>query len=103
SVDQVDAAVRDGLGLRWAVLGPFGCAQTNADTGIREYLTRQRASHTRITAKLGPTPSFDDEQIERLARGADSMLGRASLAEVRDWRDRMIRKIVELKRLDPEP
>ena len=39
-VDAVDAVIRDGLGLRWALMGPFGVANTNADGGIREYFTR---------------------------------------------------------------
>ena len=35
-VDSVDTVIRDGLGLRWALMGPFGVANTNADGGIRE-------------------------------------------------------------------
>ncbi|MGQ0648437.1 MAG: 3-hydroxyacyl-CoA dehydrogenase NAD-binding domain-containing protein, partial [Gemmatimonadaceae bacterium] len=29
--DAIDAVIRDGLGLRWALMGPFGVANTNAD------------------------------------------------------------------------
>ncbi len=42
-VEAVDAVIRDGLGLRWALLGPFGVANTNADGGIREYFGRYGA------------------------------------------------------------
>ena len=103
SVDAVDSVIRDGLGLRWALMGPFGVAETNADGGTREYLTRFRANHVRVSKDLGPPPNFDDEQIERVGRGTDEMLKGAQHDALSRWRDRMIRKIRALKEGDPQP
>ncbi len=103
SVDAVDSVIRDGLGLRWALMGPFGVAETNADGGTREYLTRFRANHVRVSKDLGPPPNFDDEQIERVGRGTDEMLKGAQHDALSRWRDRMIRKICALKKGDPQP
>jgi 3-hydroxyacyl-CoA dehydrogenase len=102
-VDAVDAVIRDGLGLRWALMGPFGVANTNADGGIREYFTRYGEAYKSCMNELGATPSFDPEMIERLGRGTDAMTGNASQTETLRWRNRLIQKIRELKTNDPQP
>jgi 3-hydroxyacyl-CoA dehydrogenase len=101
-VGAVDAVIRDGLGLRWAILGPFGVANTNADGGIREYYGRYGGSYAELMNDLGPTPSFDRAQIERLGRRTDAMTN-GSRSEILEWRDRLIRKIRDLKQEDPMP
>ena len=102
-VDSVDTVIRDGLGLRWALMGPFGVANTNADGGIREYFTRYGQAYKDCMNELGPTPSLDPEMIERLGKGTDAMAGKASLQEICAWRERLIRKIRKLKAEDPYP
>ena len=102
-VDSVDTVIRDGLGLRWALMGPFGVANTNADGGIREYFTRYGQAYKDCMDELGPTPSFDPEMIERLGQGTDAMTGKASLQEICAWRERLIREIRKLKAEDPFP
>jgi 3-hydroxyacyl-CoA dehydrogenase len=102
-VDSVDTVIRDGLGLRWALMGPFGVANTNADGGIREYFTRYGQAYKDCMDELGPTPSFDPEMIERLGQGTDAMAGKASLPEIRAWRERLIRKLRRLKAEEPYP
>jgi 3-hydroxyacyl-CoA dehydrogenase len=101
-VDAVDAVIRDGLGLRWALLGPFGVANTNADGGIREYFGRYGDSYRELMSDLGPTPSFDRKQIETLGRATDAMTN-APRNEILEWRDRLIRRIRNLKQEDPMP
>lgn len=102
-VDSVDTVIRDGLGLRWALMGPFGVANTNADGGIREYFTRYGQAYKDCMDELGPTPSFDPEMIERLGQGTDAMTGNAPVPEICEWRERLIRKIRNLKSEDPHP
>jgi 3-hydroxyacyl-CoA dehydrogenase len=38
-----DALIRDGFGMRWALLGPLEAVHLNAPGGIDDYLTRYRA------------------------------------------------------------
>ncbi|MBK8649696.1 MAG: hypothetical protein IPN16_24785 [Gemmatimonadetes bacterium] len=88
-VDEVDAVVRDGLGLRWALMGPFGVANTNADGGVREYLTRFGGSISGLMNDLSPAP-LAAELIERLGSATDAMVGDTTTAAQRAWRDRMV-------------
>jgi 3-hydroxyacyl-CoA dehydrogenase len=42
SVEDIDRAVRDGLGRRWAFMGPFEVGDLNAPGGLEDYLQRFR-------------------------------------------------------------
>ncbi len=97
-VDEVDAVVREGLGLRWALMGPFGVANTNADGGVREYLTRFGGSISALMHDLSPTPSLTPDLIERLGAATDAMLGDTPPTAQRAWRDRLVAQITSLKR-----
>jgi len=103
-VDAVDSVIRDGLGLRWAILGNFGTNNTNADGGIREYYSRYGSSYTALMENLdsGP-PQFNAEMIEKIGSGVDEMENQASVAEMCRWRDRMVMKLRALKEKDPHP
>jgi len=96
-VEAVDTVIHEGLGLRWALMGPFGVAHTNADGGVREYYNRYRQAYIDLMEDLGPTPSFEDKLIEKIAREIEAIVGGKSRDELLWWRDRTIRKIREIK------
>ncbi len=96
-VEAVDAVIRDGLGLRWALMGPFGVGDTNADGGVREYFERYGPTLRGIMDELGHIPALDAAQIERLGQSTDAMNGARSRPERLAWRDRLIRRIIGLK------
>ncbi len=99
----IDAVVQHGLGLRWALLGPFGVANTNADGGIREYLERFAESLDTLMRDLGGTPRMDRALVERIGEQTDANTAATPLAEIRRWRDRMVSDVVRLKRENPQP
>jgi len=96
-VEAVDAVIRDGLGLRWALMGPFGVGDTNADGGVREYFERYGPTLRGIMDELGHIPALNAAQIERLGRSTDAMNGARSRPARLAWRDRLIRRIIRLK------
>lgn len=99
-VEAVDAVIQQGLGLRWALMGPFGVANTNADGGVREYFTRYGGSFEWLMNELGETPMFTPELIEEIGRQVDAMVGGTSHEVLRAWRDRMVERITTLKEQD---
>lgn len=99
-VEAVDTCIRDGLGLRWAFMGPFGVANTNADQGVRQYFTRYRKDYHEMWNALNTATRLDDELVERMGRATDEMTG-ASYETQRNWRDRMISAIRAVKDQDP--
>jgi 3-hydroxyacyl-CoA dehydrogenase len=102
-VAAVDAVVADGLGLRWALLGPLAVADANADGGARAYFTTHRESWIELMDGLSPTPAFTPEEIERIGTGVEAARANLPGAEVRAWRDRMLVALTALKAGDPSP
>jgi 3-hydroxyacyl-CoA dehydrogenase len=101
-VEAIDDSLRNGLGLRWALMGPFGVANTNADGGVAEYFTRYRSSFHNLWKSLNSDVTFDDELVARLGRETNRFIT-GSYADQRAWRDRQVMAIRRLKGLDPPP
>ena len=104
-VNGVDALIRDGLGLRWALLGPFGVGHCNADGGLREYYAKYGSAYIGLMNALNQaTPSFDDAMVDRLATGTEKMEGGVKkIPQILAWRDRLVRELRTLKSGDPHP
>jgi len=56
SMDDIDAALRDGLGRRWAFMGPFEVGDLNAPNGLADYLTRFGPTIQAIATSRGAQP-----------------------------------------------
>jgi 3-hydroxyacyl-CoA dehydrogenase len=90
SPQDLDKTIRDGLGLRWAFMGPFETIELNAPGGIPDYCARYAASlGSLVEGALGEVPfgernasavlkawegSQEPERIDRLTRWRDNCL-----------------------------
>ena len=99
--EGIDAVVRDGLGLRWALLGPFGVANTNADGGLREYFSRYGPSFEMLCQDLTSEFGLTAELIESMGKSVDAANRRVPRDLQRSWRDDMVVRIRELKDMHP--
>lgn len=88
SVDDVDAAIRDGLGRRWAFMGPFEVGDLNAPGGLRDYLERFGPTIEQINAAAGF--HLEPAQIEALHAARRVLLPEPARAERCRWRDRRL-------------
>jgi L-gulonate 3-dehydrogenase len=97
SIADIDRCVTDGLGLRWAFLGPFGVEHTNAPS-IEEDLRKFAEPIRSIFAALhNGDDLLDDEGIDRIAAEVEEGLGHRPHDELTAWRDRMILELRALK------
>ncbi|MBA2475029.1 MAG: 3-hydroxyacyl-CoA dehydrogenase [Actinobacteria bacterium] len=67
SVEDVDRVVRDGLGRRWAVLGPFETAELNTRGGIEAHAEKLGPAYARMGAERGQHDPWTPELVERVA------------------------------------
>lgn len=88
SVDEVDAAIRDGLGRRWAFIGPFEVGDLNAPGGLRDYLERFGPTIERINAASGF--HLEPAQVEALHAARRELLPEPERAARAAWRDRRL-------------
>lgn len=88
SAEDIDAAMRFGLGPRWAVMGPlmtFNLA--GGDGGIEQILSRFRTDVEGWWASLGQ-PTLTPAVCDSLKTGADLLRKGRTNAEWAAWRDR---------------
>lgn len=97
SVADIDRAVSDGLGLRWALLGPFAVEETNAES-IRDDLTKFEAAIRILFGDVcrpfdGPTPA----DIDRAEEGVREIMGHQTHDDLMAYRDELVLRIRRLK------
>ena len=67
SVDDVDRVVRDGLGRRWAVIGPFETAELNTRGGIEAHAEKLGPAYARMGAERGQDDPWTPDLVARVA------------------------------------
>lgn len=96
SVEAVELALTEGLGLRWAFTGPYGVEELNsADLG--EGLRKYRAYMIEGFRSLGTVDDVDDAFVGRAVEAFRPLLGGRSHAEYLAWRDRLVLRARLLK------
>jgi carnitine 3-dehydrogenase len=96
SVEDVDAAVSHGPGLRWAIMGPCLTYHLGGGAGgITHYLEHLGPSQARRWASLG-NPSFGPEMQARIAEGVLEEAAGRTVEDLEAERDRALVGILRL-------
>lgn len=98
SVDDVDRAVADGLGLRWSFMGPFETTDLNAPKGIAEYAERLGPLYREIAASRTTHEVWGPKLIAEVERQRRELLPEDRLGERSGWRDRRLMRLMLHKR-----
>jgi 3-hydroxyacyl-CoA dehydrogenase len=100
SVEDVDACVKDGLGLRWAFMGPFETIDLNAPGGVADYADRFGPLMGGITHEQTPY-DYDAETVGRVTAERRAALDVARIEDRSAWRDRRLMALVAHKKGQP--
>ena len=65
SAEDLDKTIRDGLGLRWAFMGPFETIELNAPGGIPDYCARYGETLYRTSARPVTPDVWGQENVGR--------------------------------------
>jgi L-gulonate 3-dehydrogenase len=86
---DLDALVKDGLGLRWSFMGPLETIDLNAPGGLADYCTRYGPLYAAMQQQMTPR-EWDAGLIGRLEAARRAELP-ANMQPVRqEWRDRRL-------------
>lgn len=88
SVDELDQVVREGLGRRWAVIGPFETADLNSRGGVEEHARRMGPAYARMGAERGQHDPWDEALVAEVATQRRALLPLSDWEERVAWRDR---------------
>ena len=97
SAADVDACVKDGLGLRWSFMGPFETIDLNAPGGVADYVERFGPLMGGITEEQTPY-LYDQETVGRVAGDRRAALPLDGIEGRSAWRDRRLMALVAHKR-----
>ncbi|WP_210495483.1 3-hydroxyacyl-CoA dehydrogenase NAD-binding domain-containing protein [Microvirga antarctica] len=97
SVADIDAAICQGPGLRWAIMGPHMTYHLGGgDGGIAHYLDHLGPSQERRWASLG-SPTLTDGVKAAIVAGVDAESGGRTIADLEAERDRLLIEILQIK------
>lgn len=96
SLDDIDRAVREGLGRRWAVTGPFETADLNVRGGIAAHAERMGPAYERMGAERGQHDPWTPELVAAAA-GV-----RRELLPLQEWEQRVVWRDEQLMRQEYE-
>jgi len=97
-VEDIDAIVRDGLGLRWAVVGPFETADLNRRGGIAAHAHIMGAAYEAMGAERGQHDPWTSELVATVEAERRALLPLDDWDERVRWRDRQIMKLLACRR-----
>jgi 3-hydroxyacyl-CoA dehydrogenase len=100
SVEDVDACVKDGLGLRWSFMGPFETIDLNAPGGVADYAERFGPLMGGITEEQAPY-DYDAPTVGHVAGERRAALPLERIEDRSGWRDRRLMALIAHKRGQP--
>jgi L-gulonate 3-dehydrogenase len=87
SPKDVDKTIRDGLGLRWAFMGPFETIELNAPGGIPDYAGRYAASLDAMVKQSEGRPAFTKKATDRVMAQWPEPQTPERVKRLSGWRD----------------
>jgi L-gulonate 3-dehydrogenase len=102
SAEDLDKTIRDGLGLRWAFMGPFETIELNAPGGIPDYCARYADTLYRTSSRPVTPDVWGKENIARAVESWGRAPSPNAILEKQRWRDDRIAALVAHKKGQPK-
>ena len=98
SADHIDSTVRDGLGLRWAFMGPFETIDLNAPGGIKDYIKRYGNIFSEMAKNQNVIPDWSEENAKKLEEERRAFLSEGELRSRAEKRNDLLKSLRKLKK-----
>ncbi|XP_035250503.1 lambda-crystallin homolog isoform X1 [Anguilla anguilla] len=100
SVQDMDLVMTEGLGMRYAFIGPMETMHLNAPEGLGDYLQRYREGMRRVLSSFGPVPEFTGEEAEAIVQEMCDLIpnDQPHLSTRRERRDQLLMGLAKLKK-----
>lgn len=97
--EDVDLCMSQGLGLRWAFMGPFETMEMNSARGFKEYVTKYGGAYHGMLNAMRPTPHWNAQAVDRIeAWRRAEYPGEDDVTRRRLWRDQNLMRLAKLFR-----
>lgn len=96
-VEDIDRIMRDGLGLRWSILGPFETVDLNTVGGIARHAERLGPAYLEMGAERGQHDPWTPDLVAEVEAQRRRIMPLSDWSERVRWRDRMLMRMVAAK------
>jgi L-gulonate 3-dehydrogenase len=93
-VEDIDAGIRDGLALRWAIMGPFETIDLNAPLGVRQYAERYEGLYASLHETQMRRVPWTGQVLDEIEKARRQSLPQEALENRRLWRDQMLSSLI---------
>jgi 3-hydroxyacyl-CoA dehydrogenase len=97
SVKDVDAAMADGLGLRWCLLGPFETIDLNAENGIVDYCAKLGPMFYELATEQANPRRWSIDLVANVEKQRREITPADGLEARKSWRDRCLAALLKAK------
>ncbi|KAM3608215.1 uncharacterized protein V6R79_021197 [Siganus canaliculatus] len=100
SVKDIDLVMSEGLGMRYAFIGPMETMHLNAPEGLEDYMKRYGVGIRRVLTSFGPVPDFCGEGAKSLVNEMCELIpcDRDHLSARVERRDQLLLGLAKLKK-----
>lgn len=98
SVEDIDIAIRDGIGRRWSFMGPFETIDLNAPGGVADYMARYGPLYQEIEASVSDPLEWSDALAASIDSVRRQYLPIEAISERSEWRDRRLMALAAHRR-----
>jgi 3-hydroxyacyl-CoA dehydrogenase len=102
SVADVDAAIADGLGLRWSFIGPFETIDLNSAQGIPGYCDMLGQLYYDLAKEQADPREWTPELVAQINEQRREALPLSEHQARQDWRDRRLAALVGHKKTETQ-
>ncbi len=89
TVEAVERAITDGLGLRWAFTGPYGVEELNSAT-LNEGLSKYKAYFIEGFSELGKINDYGQDFVDKAVEGFKPVMKDMDHEQYLKWRNQMV-------------
>jgi 3-hydroxyacyl-CoA dehydrogenase len=93
SVEDIDTVMREGLGPRWSVIGPFETVDLNTRGGIASHAQKMGPSYERMGAERGQHDPWTPDLVAQVEAARRAALPLDQWDERVGWRDRQLMQL----------
>lgn len=94
---DMDTVMSEGLGMRYAFLGPLETAHLNAE-GMLEYADKYAKGIVKVSKTFGPVPTYDGPTLTKVNAELLQKVPLKDLQKRRQWRDTKLAELAKLKK-----
>ena len=98
NVTDVDAAIANGLGLRWSFIGPFETIDLNSAKGVRGYCEMLGPLYYELAQEQADPRPWSEALVNEIDRQRREKLPVEHIGTRQVWRDQRLAKLVNAKK-----